>query len=114
MNHNIRNQLSFSSPFQPYLTYVAIFFIGLVAITNGFSVFFPGNFSAANFLTSYISFPIFLVAYLGHKFWYKTPLCRPVEDIDLFSGLEEVEAVTAADSPPVPNSVVQKVWYWIV
>jgi hypothetical protein len=36
-----------------------------------------------------------------------------VEDIYLFSGLEEVEAVTAVDSPPIPNGVVQKVWYWI-
>lgn len=114
MNHNIRKQLSFSSPFHPYLAYVSISFIGLVAITNGFSVFFLGNFSAANFLTSYISFPIFLVAYLGHKFWCKTLLCRPVEDIDLISGLDEVEAVTAADSPPISNGVAQKVWYLIV
>ncbi|KAF7592001.1 hypothetical protein BBP40_000781 [Aspergillus hancockii] len=111
--HRIQDRLPFKSPFQPYGTYFTLFWIIMLLLTNGFWIFFPGNFTASNFLTAYISIPIFLVLYGGHKLVYHTPWYRPMPDIDLFSGLEEVEEVTATDVKPVPKNWLQRIWFWI-
>ena len=39
---------------QPYGSYIAIFMFTLLCLTNGFTVFFPKNWSASSFLTAYI------------------------------------------------------------
>ncbi|KAI5953352.1 PUT4 [Candida jiufengensis] len=44
----------------PILTYTGLIITILVLFFNGFWIFFPGNFNASNFLTSYFA-PIFLV-----------------------------------------------------
>lgn len=88
--------------------------MSLVCITNGFAVFFPGNFKAANFVTAYVSFPIFLVLYFGHRFVARSKYWLvPVTEIDVFSGLEEVEEVTANDVPPVARNWLERFWYWL-
>jgi amino acid transporter len=40
----------YKTPFQPYTTWFALVLLVLLTITNGFQVFFPGNFTAASFL----------------------------------------------------------------
>jgi amino acid transporter len=105
--------LPFKSPFQPYGTYFTLCFIILLLLTNGFWLFFPGNFTASNFLTAYISIPLFLVLYGGHKMFHRTSWYRPISEIDLFSGLEEVEEITAADIKPVPKNWLERIWFWI-
>ncbi|CAG9984980.1 unnamed protein product [Clonostachys byssicola] len=110
----ISNRLPFKSPFQPYSTYISLAGMVLLCITNGFANFIPGNFSTANFLTSYITIPIFVLVYLGHKFFYdKGPWVRSEKEMDVFSGLEEVEGVTARDIEPIPSGVFQKIWFCI-
>lgn len=51
--------LPYKSPLQPYVAYVTTFIIFLVILFSGFAVFFPGNFTAAGFLTYYINIAIF-------------------------------------------------------
>lgn len=68
----------------------------------------------ATFITSYISFPLFLAIYLGHILFYdKGAWIRPGSDLDVFGELEEVEEITANDVPPVPRNFLEKVWLWI-
>jgi amino acid transporter len=98
---------------QPYSTYYAIVLFSLISLTNGFAVFFPGRFTAADFVTSYLPIPIFVALYFGHRFWQKTSGAHRIEDIDLFGGLEEVEEITATDVAPVPANIWEKIWYWI-
>lgn len=113
--NGIGDKLPFRSPWQPYSTYFTLLVLSLMCITNGFAVFFPGNFDAAKFVTSYASFPIFLVLYLGHRFWVgmKTPWITPVTEIDVLSGLEEVEEITMQDVPPVPRNFLERFWFWL-
>lgn len=86
----------------------------VIVVTNGFAVFFPGHFDVADFLTAYISFPIFAILYIGHRIWQRGgPWLKPIEEIDMFSGLEEVEEVTANDVKPVPRNFLERFWYWL-
>jgi amino acid transporter len=98
---------------QPHGAYFAIFFVSLLAITNGYAVFFPGQFTAAGFLVSYIVFVIFFLLYFGHKLWYKTAWMTKASDIDIFSGKEEIDRLTEEEIEPIPRNWLEKVWWWI-
>ncbi|KAG4273448.1 proline-specific permease, partial [Fusarium proliferatum] len=112
--NGIQDKLPYKAVFQPYLTYLSIVGMSLVCLTNVFAVFFPGNLKVATFTTSYISFPLFLAIYLGHKLFYdKGAWIRPGSDLDVFGEPEEVEEITANDVPPVPRNFLEKVWLWI-
>ncbi|XXH01716.1 hypothetical protein Hte_008077 [Hypoxylon texense] len=105
--------LPFRTPLQPYATYVVLFIISLLTLTNGFQVFFPSQWSASNFLAAYITIPIFLALYLVHKVVYRTPLAIRVEDVDVLSGKKEMDDMAAMDREPVPRNWVEKAWYWL-
>ncbi|TQS32180.1 hypothetical protein Golomagni_07514, partial [Golovinomyces magnicellulatus] len=111
---NSIHDLPFRSPLQPYSTYFTLFVMVVIVVTNGFAVFFPGHFKIADFLTAYISFPIFAILYVGHRIWQKGgPWLKPIDEIDMFSGLEEVEEVTANDEKPIPRNFLERFWYWL-
>ncbi|KIV94622.1 hypothetical protein PV10_02373 [Exophiala mesophila] len=76
---------------QPYGAYIAMVAFTLLCLINGFTVFFPGRFSASNFLTAYIGIPIFLGLYFGHRlvFW-KDKWAWDPEEVDLQTGLQEI------------------------
>ncbi len=98
---------------QPYVTYVALSLLILLTLTNGFQVFFPGKFTVSSFLAAYITLPIVIVLYLGHKIWFRTPLFLRVQKIDVYSGKEEADALEEMDVPPVAKNILQKIWFWI-
>ncbi|KAF2281211.1 amino-acid permease inda1 [Westerdykella ornata] len=110
---NLLHTLPYRTPFQPYLVYFILGLVILLTLTNGFQVFFPKNWSAANFLAAYITLPIFLVLYIGHKVWFRTPFAIKLEDVDLVTGKKEMDELCAADVEPVPKNWVQRIWYWI-
>jgi amino acid transporter len=110
---NLLHTLPYATPFQPYLCYFTLGVITLLTLTNGFHVFFPDNWSVANFLAAYITLPIFLVLYLGHKVVYKTRWAIPVPQIDVVSGKKEMDEFTKDDVAPVPRNWAMRVWYWI-
>merc|ERR1712032_950558 len=111
--HNLVHTLPFKTPFQPYFCYFVLGIISILTLTNGFQVFFPKNWSAANFLAAYITIPIFVVLYLGHKIYFRTPWAIRVHNIDVISGKKEMDQLCANDLEPVPKNVFQKVWFWI-
>ncbi|KXG48142.1 Amino acid/polyamine transporter I [Penicillium griseofulvum] len=111
--HGLLKSRPFITPFQPYGAYYAIVFVSLLAITNGYTVFFPGSFTASDFLVSYIVFVIFFVLYFGHKLYYKTPWMIKVSELDIFSGKDEIDRLEEEEIEPQPRNWLERVWWWI-
>lgn len=89
--------LPYRSRGQPYMAAISMVLFTILCLLNGFSVFFHGQWSISSFMTSYIGIPVFLVLYAGHKIYHwQSPWARPAEQVDLRSGLEEVELADAA------------------
>ncbi|KAK7183446.1 hypothetical protein DPSP01_010554 [Paraphaeosphaeria sporulosa] len=105
--------LPFKTPFQPYFTYFVLGVVSILTLTNGFQVFFPSNWAVSDFLAAYITLPIFIVLYLGHKAWFRTSWAIRLQDIDVVSGKREMDELCAQDVDPVPRNVWQKMWFWI-
>ncbi|KAH8817398.1 amino-acid permease inda1 [Xylogone sp. PMI_703] len=111
--HGLLHTLPYRTPLQPYTTYFVLFVISLLTLTNGFQVFWPNKFNASDFLAAYITFPIFLALYLGHKIWYRTPWAIKVEDIDIVTGRREMDELAEMEVPRDPKNWLQKAWFWI-
>lgn len=73
-----RSLFPYRAPLQPYLSWFSLFFLMLVVIFNGFAVFLDegpnGGWSINDFISAYISVPIFIVSYFGWKFWKGTSI----------------------------------------
>lgn len=84
-------ELPYTSRIQPYGTYIAMACFTLLCLTNGFTIFWPQNWSASSFLTAYIGIPIFLGMYFAHRlvFWNDKWAWDPAE-VDMHTGLQEV------------------------
>lgn len=97
--------LPYHSWIQPYGAWYAIVFFTFLTLINGFTVFWPENWSASSFLTAYVGIPIFLVIYFGHRLTHwKDPWAHESMSVDLHTGAEEVEAAE------MPAPVYDK-WY---
>lgn len=110
---NLLHTLPYKTALQPYATYFTLVVLVILTLTNGFSVFFPSNWNVGDFLAAYITLPIFIVLYVGHKLWFRTPFARPTEDIDVITGVREMDALEAEDVPPVPKNWIEKAWFWL-
>lgn len=97
-------ELPYLARVQPYGAYFGIVVATFLMFINGFSVFFPSQWSVSNFFTAYIGIPAFLALYFGHRilFW-KDPWAWHPEDVDMQTGLQEV---IAAEEPEIPTP-----WY---
>ncbi|USP76943.1 uncharacterized protein yc1106_04217 [Curvularia clavata] len=113
--NNLLDTLPYRTPFQPYLTYFTLFVISLLTLTNGFQVFVPSRWSVSDFLAAYITLPIFLALYLGHKVVTRTKFAIPVQRIDVTTGVREMNELCKDDitGAPVAKNVWQKIWYWL-
>lgn len=111
--NNLLGELPYKTPFQPYATYFALFVISLLTLTNGFQIFIGDNWNVSDFIAAYITLPIVLVLYLGHKIWKRTPFCIKVSEVDVITGKKEMDEMEAMDQPPVPKNWLQKVWFWL-
>ncbi|OVF10455.1 putative amino acid permease [Clavispora lusitaniae] len=85
-----RDSFSFKSFGQPYTSYVATFFLWLITLVLGYTVFMPGHWSVDAFLYNYLMLFIAVVAFFVYKFWKKTTFVKP-EEADLRTGLDEIE-----------------------
>lgn len=83
-----RDELPYKSWGQPYVAYATGFFCFLVSFFSGFSVFFPGNFSASAFLSNYISSFVMIVFYIVAKLVTREPFIA-TDQMDL----SEIEAI---------------------
>lgn len=104
----------FKTAFQPYASYITFFIVSLLTITNGFTVFVGGSFNAGDFVAAYVTLPIFAALYFGHKAWTKNwKFAYPVEEVDVFTGLDEVERVEALYPEREPKNWLEKFWFWV-
>lgn len=104
----------FKTAFQPYASYITFFIVSLLTITNGFTVFVGGSFKAGDFVAAYVTLPIFAALYFGHKAWTKNwKFVYPVEEVDVFTGLDEVERVEALYPEREPKNWLEKFWFWV-
>ncbi|KYK60926.1 amino-acid permease inda1 [Drechmeria coniospora] len=110
--NRLLDALPYRTALQPYATYAAVVVVLLLTLTNGFHTFMP-SFAVKDFVASYVTLPIFLGLYLGHKLWFRTPLCIPVDQIDAISGKKEMDELEATDKERVPRNWMQKMWYWV-
>ena len=96
----------------------------LLCLTNGFQVFFPGNFSVKSFLAAYITLPLFFTIYLGHKLWARTPWILSIETVDVRTDREEADQQEAEDREALRNldvttytsdplSVLRRIGSWL-
>lgn len=113
VHNNLLSTLPYRTPFQPYFTYIVLFVISLLTLTNGFQVFWPHQFKISNFLAAYITLPIFVVLYLGHKAWYRTPWLRKIEDIDVLTGKKEMDELAKTEVIREPKNWLQRIWFWV-
>ncbi|KAK7420757.1 hypothetical protein QQX98_002561 [Neonectria punicea] len=65
--------------FQPYSAWIALTGLGLITLCNGYTVFLPGAFSAAGFLTKYLMVLLTPLTYLWWKFFKGTKVMSPSE-----------------------------------
>lgn len=87
----------------------------LVLFFNGFWIFFPGQFSAANLLASYFAPVFFVVLYFGWKFTHKTHWRTDME-ADITTGKAEIDEEEALEAEilaakPRKEGFLWKVWY---
>ncbi|KAE9570195.1 Proline-specific permease [Colletotrichum fructicola] len=87
--------LPFRSKLTPYSNYFAIFWVGIILLTNGYGVFIKGHWSFSGFFTAYFTLVFFLIIFVGWKIVKHTSIVKP-EDMDFRTGLAEVEAHEAA------------------
>lgn len=127
-----RSNLPFASRLQPYAAWYAtiscliICLVGVSADTfhsqldidpncltqfSGWQVFLRGNWTTADFITSYLPVAAFPILYIGARFWKRS---RPVSasEMDFYTGIAEIESNTY-DEPP-PKNRVEAFWQWLV
>lgn len=84
-----RRNLSLRGWCQPYMAYICIFFFTIILFFNGFASFL-GGFSVEDFFASYITIPVFGVAWLGFRVFNAKKGGQfglvPLDEIDLSRG----------------------------
>lgn len=78
---------------------------------NDWSVFLKGNWSTANFVTSYLPFVMFPILYIGARVYYRSPPVR-AEDMDFVSDIAQIEADEVPDTPA--KTKMEAFWKWLV
>lgn len=62
--------------FQQYTAWIGFLGSTLITLVQGFPVFLNGNWSASNFVASYVGIPIFIVPIIGWKLLKRTKVSR--------------------------------------
>ncbi|KAK5311804.1 hypothetical protein LTR93_011583 [Exophiala xenobiotica] len=106
--------LPYKTPLQPYATWCMLGVITNLTLTNRFQIFFPKEWNASDFLAAYTTILIFLVLYLGHKTFYRTPFLIPIPSIDVITGKQEMDELEAMDRPPIPRNALEKAWFGLL
>lgn len=107
-----RDSLPFKGFFQPYAAWYTVLMSVFLILITGFNVFFPGHFTAADFFSSYGGIAMYIVPYVFHKLYYRQPTV-PYDKMDFYTGKAEVDSDEAANVPPQPRNVWEKIWFAI-
>lgn len=101
-------EIPYRSRIQPYGAYFGMAGSCLMLLINGFTVFFPSEWSVSSFFTAYIGIPAFLVLYFGHRaLYWKDPWAWRPDEVDLQTGIQEI---IEAELPERPRGPWWKFW----
>jgi len=92
-----RRELAYYNPLQPGLAIWGVFWTTIFILVNGYKVFFVWN--TQDFLTAYISIPIFFFLWIGWSVYMRTSFWRP-EEMDFVTGIPTIEETDAPEIPP--------------
>ncbi|KAL2845388.1 general amino acid permease AGP2 [Aspergillus pseudodeflectus] len=107
-----RSSLPYKSYGQPYVAYTAMVATAVMTFVGGYEVFLPGNWDVPTFLFSYTMIGVFPVLYFGWKFLHRTEVRKP-EEVDLVTGLEEIEEYTQNYVPEPASNIFSRFGDWI-
>ncbi|KAM9940108.1 hypothetical protein OXX80_000430 [Metschnikowia pulcherrima] len=107
----LSDRVPYRTILQPFGAWFVLIFITIVTITNGYAVFF--DFNAPDFLAAYITIPLVLFLYVGHRaysYFYlgRTRWLTPPEEFD-FSRLDSVEYEASQFVEPQPKNAFDRV-----
>lgn len=89
------------SIFQPLASWVVLVIYTILCLLNGFTVFFPSEWSVPSFLSAYIGIPIFMAVYLVHRFIYRIePWVISSELVNLRLDAAELEEEDVTEDAP--------------
>ncbi|OAQ96153.1 hypothetical protein LLEC1_03596 [Akanthomyces lecanii] len=111
--NNLMDIRPHKTPLQPYASYFMIGLVSLITITNGFQTFMAKPFVASDFIAAYITIPLVLILYVGHKIWFRTRFAIPIHEIDVVTGVKEMDELAQMEEERVASNVFQRVWYWL-
>lgn len=94
---------------QPYLAWYALAACFTMTFVGGYTVFLPGRWSVPTFLFSYTMIGVFPVLFVVWKLLKGTKFLKP-EEVDLRSGVEEIEEYSREYVPVVSKYV----YYFLV
>ncbi|KAG7831720.1 hypothetical protein KL920_000055 [Ogataea angusta] len=110
--HQLDSRVTYRPRYQIFGAYACLIFFTVIALTNGYAVFF--NWKTSDFFAAYITLPIVAVIYVSHMLWTRNfRLFAPPEHIDCFTGLEDTEKEAAVYVPPVPRNFIERFWFWL-
>ncbi|KAI6089696.1 amino acid permease/ SLC12A domain-containing protein [Hypoxylon rubiginosum] len=104
--------LPFKSRLTPWGNYFALFWIGIILLTNGYGVFIKGHWKFVDFFTAYFTIVFFVVIYLGWKIVKRTPFIK-AKDMDFQTGLAEVELHESRLNYKPPAGKYDKAMDWL-
>jgi len=107
-----RSSLPFRGFLQPYSAWYTVVASTFLILITGFDVFFPGQFTAGAFFSSYAGVLLYAVPYVGHKLYYRQKSVA-YEDMDFFTGKDEVDRDELENVPPEPRNFLEKIWFAI-
>ncbi|KAL4978159.1 amino acid permease/ SLC12A domain-containing protein [Aspergillus desertorum] len=107
-----RDTLPYRSLGQPYVAYFALASTIVMAFVGGYEVFLPGKWDVPTFLFSYTMIGVFPVIYFGWKTFHRTSIRKP-EEIDLVTGVEEIEEYTRNYIPEPASNPISRFGDWL-
>lgn len=107
-----RSRLPYRGWYQPYVAYVGLICPFIMMFLAGYPVFI--DWDVPTFIFSYIMIPVCVVIYIVWKIWKRPVFVKP-EDMDLSSGMKEIQDhIDSFIEPPPPTTWHAKVLRWII
>lgn len=103
-----RDTLPYKGILQPFCGYLGLIAPLFMTLINGYTVFLKGNWSTSSFIFSYVMIGVDIVIYVGWKLWFR-PKVPALVDIDLTTGLKEIEDYEATYIEHPPKNWFEKV-----